>query len=91
MRLARKFLRNAPVQQWRLSHLIYRYAARSAFGTKTIEVAFRGSRILYPGGDHTTLPTLMDGVYEANELDQLLNCLDSLESPITAIDIGASV
>jgi FkbM family methyltransferase len=62
-----------------------------AFGTETTEVPFRGSRILYPGGDHTTLPTLMDGIYEANELDELTKYLDSLTSPITAIDIGANV
>jgi FkbM family methyltransferase len=91
MRISRKLFRNTPVQRWKFSSFVYRHAAIGAFGTETTEVSFRGSRILYPGGDHTTLPTLMDGIYEANELDELIKYLDSLTSPITAIDIGANV
>ena len=91
MRLGRKLFRNTPIQRWRLTTYIYKIAARRAFGITPIEVSFRGARILYPGGDYTTLPTLMDGIYEANELDTLSSYLDSLTSPITAIDIGANV
>lgn len=91
MRMGRRLFRNTPIQRWRLTTFVYSSAARRAFGTESIEVAFRGSRILYPGGDHTTLPTLMDGVYEENELDELTRYLDSLQYPVTAVDIGANV
>ena len=91
MRLGRKFFRNTPIQGWAVTTFIYKNAARKAFGTDPVEVSFRGARILYPGGDYTTLPTLMDGVYESNELAALMSYLDSLSTPITAVDIGANV
>jgi FkbM family methyltransferase len=91
MRIGRRCFRNTPIQGWRATDFIYKRAALRAFGTEPVEVAFRGSRILYPGGDHTTLPTLMDGVYELYELNELTSYLDSLTSPITAVDIGANV
>lgn len=91
MRLGRKLFRNTPIQRWGITTFVYKVAARRAFGKSPIEVSFRGAKILYPGGDYTTLPTLMDGIYEANELDTLTSYLNSLSSPITAVDIGANV
>ena len=91
MRLARRVFRNTPIQRLRITTFIYKHAARRAFGTESVEVPFRGSRILYPGDDYTTLPTLLDGIYELNELDAVMSYLDSLSSPITAVDVGANV
>ena len=91
MRIGRRIFRNTPIPGWRVTTFIYKRAALRAFGMEPVEVTFRGLRILYPGGDHTTLPTLMDGVYELNELNELTKYLDSLVSPITAVDIGANV
>ena len=91
MRFCRRLFRNTPIQRLKITTFVYKQFAQKAFGQDPIEVPFRGVRILYPGGDYTTLPTLMDGVYEKVELDVLISYLDSLTSPICAVDIGANV
>jgi FkbM family methyltransferase len=91
MRFGRRLFRNTPIQRLRITTFIYKKFAQKAFGEDPIEVLFRGVRIIYPGGDYTTLPTLMDGVYEKVELDALISYLDSLTSPIDTVDIGANV
>lgn len=91
MRFGRRLFRNTPIQKLKITTLIYKKFAQKAFGEDPIEVPFRGVRIIYPGGDYTTLPTLMDGVYEKVELDALISYLDSLTSPIDTVDIGANV
>lgn len=91
MKIGRKLFRNTPIQRLGVTTLIYKKIALRAFGTEPVEVNFRGTKILYPGGDYTTLPTLVSGEYEKMELDHLSKTLDELESPITALDIGANV
>jgi FkbM family methyltransferase len=91
MRISRKCFRNTPIQRLRITTFIYKHVARTAFRAEIIEVSFRGARILYPGGDYTTLPSLVDGVYEENELNALMKHLDGMKSPINAVDIGANV
>jgi len=91
MRVGRRLFRNTPIQRLNLTTYAYRKLALKAFGADPIEVHFRGALFMYPGGDYTTLPTLMDGVYERAELDALISFLDSLSSPICAVDIGANV
>jgi FkbM family methyltransferase len=91
MRFCRRLFRNTPIQRLKITTFVYKRFAQKAFGQDPIEVPFRGARISYPGGDYTTLPTLMDGVYEKVELDELISYLDSLTSPICAVDIGANV
>jgi FkbM family methyltransferase len=91
MRISRKCFRNTPIQRLRITTFIYKHVARTAFKAEIIEVSFRGARILYPGGDYTTLPSLVDGVYEKNELNALMKHLDGMKSPINAVDIGANV
>lgn len=91
MRVARRMLKNTPIQQLRLTTLVYRRFAQRAFGDEPLEVNFRNVRIKYPGGDYTTLPTLIEGSYESLEIDSILDILDSLEDKIVAIDVGANV
>ena len=91
MKIGRKLFRNTPIQRLGLTTFIYKRIAVRAFGTDPVEVDFRGAKILYPGGDYTTLPTLVEGVYEEAELDALEQILDSLDDPIIAVDIGANV
>lgn len=91
MRIARRLFRNTPVQRLGLTTFIYKKIAIRAFGTDPVEVDFRGAKLLYPGGDYTTLPTLVAGSYEETELNHLLQTLDALDRQIIALDIGANV
>lgn len=91
MRTARRLFRNTPVQQWSLTTRVYKFVARRAFKDDFVNVPFRGITIMYPGGDHTTLPSLVEGYYEKTEIDHVVEFLDALTAPVTAYDIGANV
>lgn len=91
MRISRRLFRNTPIQKWKITTAIYRKAAGMTFKGETVTVDFRGAKIIYPGGDYTTLPTLSDGVYEQRELDRLIEYLDGLKEPISVVDVGANV
>ena len=91
MRISRRLFRNTPIQKWKFTTAIYRKTAGMTFKGETVTVDFRGAKIIYPGGDYTTLPTLSDGVYEQRELDRLVEYLDGLKEPISVVDVGANV
>lgn len=91
MKIGRKLFRNTPIQRLGITTFIYKKIALRAFGSEPVEVEFRNIKILYPGGDYTTLPTLVSGEYEKMELDHLKKTLDGLDGQITAFDIGANV
>ena len=91
MRAARRLFRNTPIQQWSLTTRIYKFVAGKAFSEEFLDVPFRNATIRYPGGDYTTLPSLVEGYYEKTEIDRVMKFLDSLSTPVTAYDVGANV
>jgi FkbM family methyltransferase len=91
MRSGRKLFRNTPIQGFGLTTKIYSLLAKSAFPQEFLHVEFRGVTIKYPGRDHTTLPTLVEGRYEQVEFDRVLEFLDALPAPVDVLDVGANV
>ena len=91
MRSGRRLFRNTPIQRLGLTTMVYKLVAKSAFPQDFLMIEFRGATIKYPGGDHTTLPTLVDGRYESSEFNRVIEFLDGLTEPIDVMDIGANV
>jgi FkbM family methyltransferase len=89
MRIGRSLFRNTPLQKLPgVSALYGRLVANAYGGSGTTVVTFRGLEIEIPSGDITTLPSLADGTYEADELDVYLA---SIRAGAVVADIGANI
>jgi FkbM family methyltransferase len=89
MRIGRDLFRNTPIQRLPGMAALYERFVRTAYGSNgSITVAFRRGDFELPTGDITTLPTLADGTYEADELDRFLS---RVRPGHTVVDVGANI
>jgi FkbM family methyltransferase len=91
--VARKLFKGTPVQRWAVTDRLYRgYVAYSSRrlpgGAGSVIVRFRDLDIEIERGDITILPTLINGRYEAEEIEALV---PRLRPGGTFVDVGANV
>ncbi|MBA2372036.1 MAG: FkbM family methyltransferase [Chloroflexi bacterium] len=88
IRLARRLFFNTPVQHWRVTSGIYRWAYRRASAGGDVTAEVHGVTMTFPANDITISPGLLGGFYEKLEIDAFVHLAARSR---TILDVGGNL